>query len=64
MDIKEAKVLARQASDDIEAILDELFNRTGISITTVGVCAVETTNYKSESMEFRHHVTLTASMNF
>lgn len=64
MDIKEAKALARRASDDVEAILDELFYSTGINITSVGVNTIETTSFNSESREFRHHVTLSASMDF
>lgn len=64
MDIKEAKALARRASDDVEAILDELFYSTGINITSVEVNTIETTYLNSESRKFRHHVTLSASMDF
>ncbi len=64
MDIKEAKALARQAKADIEAILDSLYDKTGISIAHVRINAMDVTSFGSMSRELRHYVILTSSMDF
>ena len=62
MDIKEAKDLARQAKVDIEAILDDLYNQTGISITDMVIHRYDVTNVELHSREIKYWVTLSASV--